>query len=82
MRFFNPEFIIDFIHFTANTYRTLGTAESTQFAEQLDRLVEKHLVPSPIQMAFSFIWVYSFLGSLLSLVLACIVKAVPIRKQK
>lgn len=79
MRFIKPDFIVDQIHLAAEAYRSLGTAQTDQFAHQLERLIDEHLVPSAIQMALSFLWLCSFLGSILSMVLTLIVRAVPIK---
>lgn len=82
LRFVNPDFIVNQIHLISSTYRQLGTPEAEAFANQFERIIEYHLVPTAIQMSFSLVWFCSFFGSMLSLILAIIVKHVPIRNKK
>lgn len=81
LRYINTDFIVNQIHLISNTYRQLDTPESEALANQFERIIEYHLVPSAIQMSFSLIWFCSFFGSMLSLILAIIVKHMPIRNK-
>lgn len=82
LRYINTNFIVEQIHLLSNTYSQLGTPEAEAFAHQFERLIEYHLVPSAIQMAFSLVWFCSFFGSMLSLILSIIVKYLPIRNRR
>lgn len=82
LRYINTNFIVDQIHLLSSTYSQIGTPEAKAFALQFERLIEYHLVPSAIQMAFSLVWFCSFFGSMLSLILSLIVKHLPIHNRR
>lgn len=81
MRFVKPNFIVEQIQLAADTYRSFGTAQGEQFAHQLERIVTEHMVPSAIQMALTLMWLCSFVGSILSLLLTLIVRAIKVRER-
>jgi hypothetical protein len=56
-------------------------AEATEMANSLQLLIDKHLVPSAISFAVTSIWSVVFSGSMLSLLIALLVRAFN-KKQK
>ena len=50
-------------------------------ADMLQKLADSNMLPSPIMVAVDMIWTVSFTGSVLSLLLSLIVRAVPLKKR-
>ena len=48
---------------------------------EITRVVSGNMLPRPIEMVFSAFWLWSFVGSLLSAVVALVVKKVPLGQQ-
>lgn len=74
MRFVEPNFILSLFRTMSELYAQLGTETGEQFSHMLDRVIEKHMLPTPISFAFSLLWLGSFTGAILSLLLAGILK--------
>ncbi len=74
MRFVNEGFITDLFKTMSRLYAGLGTETGDEFAHTLDRVVESKMLPTPISFAFSLLWLGSFAGAILSLLLAGILK--------
>lgn len=73
-RFIAPTFITDSARLVADLYTSLDGAEYQQIGTALTKVIDEGLLPSPIRFAFSMIWTVGFAGSLLSLLLTCIIK--------
>ena len=80
LRFLQPGFTAEQISNVANLYRELKTSQGDAMAKALEQLVATHQVPSPIQLAFSMLWLTSFGGAMLSMVLALIIRYITRRK--
>lgn len=72
MRWVEPSFIVTQVASVAEIYRESGQA---QVAEMVDRAVDQHLLPSPAEVAVEFVWFGVFSGSLLSMLMALLVRA-------
>lgn len=62
-------------------YNAAGDPQSRETAAMLTRVVSGNMLPRPIEMVFSAFWLWSFVGSLLSAVVALVVKKVPLGQQ-
>lgn len=74
MRIVEPGFILHLFQTMSQLYAQLDTDAGTQFSHMLDRVIEEHMLPTPISFAFSLMWLGSFTGAILSLLLAGILK--------
>ena len=74
LRILNPTFIVDMLNHVAGLYEDLGTDQGKQIASALHAMIKQNLVPSAISMALETIWVGVFTGSLLSALMAGMVK--------
>lgn len=74
LRFLNPSFMVDMLNTAAAHYENLGTARGHQTADIMHAMIHQNLVPSAISMAIETIWVGVFTGSLLSALVAGIVR--------
>jgi thiol:disulfide interchange protein len=74
LRFIEPDFIINNLYTAIGVYRSLGVAEATDVANSLQLIIDKHMVPSASTFAVSSIWTVVFSGSMLSLLLALLVR--------
>lgn len=75
MHFLVPSFITENVTGAIQAYRMLGTPEAAHMADTLQRMIDRHLLPTPVSVATSMIWLVTFMGSMLSLVLTPIVRA-------
>lgn len=74
LRFINPTFIMDMLNQVANVYENMGTPQGHQIAKGVHAMIHQNLVPSSISIALETIWVGVFTGSLLSALMAGIVR--------
>lgn len=74
-RFIDPNFLYRETAKLVDLYNSLGNPTATQIADTLEEMRNNNLLPSPIQCAFSFLWVGGFSGSILSLIEAALIKA-------
>lgn len=75
LRFIEPTFIVDNVNAAIAIYREFGTTEAVHMADTLQKMIDKHMLPSPISMASTLIWFVTFAGSMLSLLLTAIIRA-------
>jgi hypothetical protein len=75
LRFMNPTFIVDNLRVAIDVYRSLGVPEANEIADSLQMMIDKHMLPTAISLAISSIWSVVFSGSMLSLLLALLVRA-------
>ncbi len=80
LRFIQPGFTVEQIRNLIDLYRQLHSAQGDAMARTLEQLIATHQVPSPIQLSFFMLWLTSFAGSLLSMVLALIIRYITRRK--
>lgn len=74
LRFMNPGYMAGLFNQAAVYYESLGTVQGTQMAKACHEMVHQNLIPSAISMAVETIWVGVFTGSLLSALMAGIVR--------
>lgn len=81
LNFIEPGYVYRMVGVAIDTYRQVGTADAVEIADTLQKLVDGNMLPSPIMIAVDMIWTVTFTGSLLSLLLSLIVRAVPLKKR-
>ncbi len=81
MQAIDPGFIERMMKLSIEAYRQNPWAGGEEIAQGLQTAVEQHLLPSAISIVFDVMWLIMFTGSLLSMVLAMIVKMRPLRKK-
>jgi hypothetical protein len=74
LRFIEPNFIIDNLLTAIAVYRSFGVDEATEMADAMQSIIDNHMVPSAISFALTSIWSVVFSGSMLSIVLAMLVR--------
>lgn len=74
LRFVEPDWIVRNVHLAADFYRSINDPEAQQMATALQGMIDKHLLPSAINIAISMIWTITFTGSMLSLLLTVLVR--------
>ena len=79
--YIEPGYIYSLVGQAVDTYRVVGTPQAVEMADMLQKLADSHMLPSPIMVAVDMIWTVSFTGSVLSLLLSLIVRAVPLKKR-
>lgn len=71
----NPYFIIEQCNIAINAYRSMGDT-GTEIAKTLEEVIKQKMLPSPISIATNIISFSVFSGSILSMILASIIKAI------
>lgn len=74
LRFINPTFLIDTLNHVATLYDNMGTATGQQISATIHAMIKQNLVPSSISIAIETIWLGVFSGSLLSALMAALVR--------
>lgn len=72
-KFIQPNFIVSQMELVIQVYRDVP--ELTDFADALQKMIDNRMLPRPIDLTMSLVWMTAFSGSILSLILAGIVKA-------
>lgn len=78
LRWIQPDFILDQVNAMIAFYREAGIERSDEMADILQKMVDNHLVPSAIMIVVELLWLGVFTGSLLSALIAILVRARPI----
>lgn len=78
-RLIDPSFIPAQVETMARLYQSSDAESLREFGDMLQTMIERHMLPRPIEVAVSMAWLGAFSGSMLSMILAVIVKAVKIR---
>ncbi len=73
LKYINPEFVITQLQTASDFYASQG-GELMEVSDAIDKIIESGQVPTPIEIAIQFIWLGVFTGSLLSMLLAFIVR--------
>lgn len=82
LKWINPDFIADRIQEAIDFYSGSGWQQGAEMADLLKNMVKAHVVPTPIQIVIEMIWLGVFSGSLLSLLMAVLVRARGEKKSK
>lgn len=73
MRYIRPDFIIEQLRQASELYSSVG-AQGEQLSDTINTMLDKHLIPKPIDVAVQFIWLGVFSGSILSMIISFIVR--------
>ncbi len=82
LKWINPDFIADRLQEAIDFYSGSGWQQGEEMADLLKNMVKAHVVPTPIQIVIEMIWLGVFSGSLLSLLMAVLVRARGEKKSK
>lgn len=82
LKWINPDFIADRLQEAIDFYSGSGWQQGEEMADLLQNMVKAHVVPTPIQIVIEMIWLGVFSGSLLSLLMAVLVRARGEKKSK
>lgn len=74
LRILNPGFTLTLFNQAADYYSASGTEQGVQMAKMLRAMIRQNLVPNAINVAIETIWVGVFTGSLLSALMASLVR--------
>lgn len=73
-RFVKPLEIASMVQAAADIYMAQDDVELQRYGRVFQSMINRHELPTPISIAFGVMWLGSFTGSMLSLVVAWIVK--------
>lgn len=74
MRWVWPDFIVDQVQTVIAVYGSVDDADARNIASTLQKLLENHALPTPIDIALELLYVAVFTGSLLSMLLSFIIR--------
>ena len=70
LQYLRPGFIYDQVRTAIETYRSMPQLRDSEFLSVMQQMVDKRLLPSPIQMVFNAFWFISSGGSIVSAITA------------
>lgn len=76
LRFINPDYITTVLDMAKEIYSSVNTEDALQMVAAIQKAQDSHLVFTPRQIAVEIIWAGVFTGSLLSMVVSAVVRAV------
>lgn len=79
LRWIDSSYIIEQLHAIVELYSDSGWERGEEMAEVIQRMIDNSLVPSAISIVMEMIWLSVFTGSLLSALIALLVRARPVR---
>jgi hypothetical protein len=75
LRFVFPDFIVDQVQNSIDIYRSFGNPDMNEIADALQTMQDQKLLPTPISVAMTFMFMAVFTGSILSVLVSLIVRA-------
>lgn len=85
LRWMEPAYLVNNVTAAIKIYAQLGQdnmPQAAQMAQMLQQMLDHNMLPSPASLAFTTIWTVTFTGSMLSIVLAWMVRIVNRNKQQ
>jgi len=79
MRWIDPGFMMRVLQTGIDFYESAGTDASEALAVEFRRIIEHRAIPSPSEITLGWMWLGMFSGSVLSMLVALLVKAVKVR---
>lgn len=77
LQWFRPDFFYDMAQMVIDQYSKVPAA--SDMVDTLTKIVDKGLLPSTLEFLFQMFWLTSFLGSLLSAIVAVVVRKTKIK---
>lgn len=75
LRWIQPSYMMDLLISARDTYSAIDWDRGQEIADTINLMIDKHLIPTPIQVAMELLWLGVFSGSLLSILTALLVSA-------
>lgn len=75
LRFGAPGYVAEQTANVIAAYREIGSAQATEFADLLQAVLDAGALPTPAEIAVELVWMGVFSGSLLSILVALIVRS-------
>lgn len=75
LRWIDPSFMADRLTEAIQIYRDLNQPRATEVADTLQLILDQNIIPSATDVALEVIWAGVFTGSLLSMLIALLVRA-------
>ena len=79
LKWINPTYIPDMLHMAIDFYSQMPGENPARMADILTQLIDSQMVPSAISIVMEMIWLSIFSGSILSLLMALLAKARPVK---
>lgn len=80
MRWICPSFIVDQMNTIISLYGSLSDPDARQVADTLQKMLDAKAIPTPIDIALELLYAAVFSGSILSMVLSALVRAIRRRR--
>ncbi len=73
MRWIQPDIMLSQVQYLIEVYRDSGWARGEEFAGLLEEIIDKNMLPSAISVSMEMVWLGTFSGSLLSMLISLLV---------
>lgn len=80
LRWWEPGLISESLLNAADVYATIDNPDARKLAADVHTLIDKGMVPRPVDVALALLWAGVFSGSILSLVCAAVLRAMGFKK--
>lgn len=81
LQYIAPTFIYDQAKVALDMYRSIDEMKGLEFITVMEQAVNQRLLPTAIQFVIQMIWMTTFFGSLLSMAVSLIVRAIKLKNQ-
>ena len=79
MRWIQPDYIISQANAAIKIWEESGLPQGQEMADVMRKAIEQKMIPSSIELVIEMLWLQVFSGSLLSIVLSLIIRAIKIK---
>ena len=81
LKWLNPHYISDMVKTAIDLYSQLPGENAERMTDILQKIIDNNMVPSAISIVMEMLWLSVFSGSLLSVLMALLVRARPVKPQ-
>ena len=74
LQYVEPDYFYRMMQNAIDTYTSIPEFKNSELVDLLNKAIEKEMLPTPIQFSIEMLWNTTFFGSLLSMILAAIIK--------
>lgn len=78
LRWVDTGFVASMVRMAIDLYSNPAVPDGQEMASTLQSLIDRHLLPTPLQLVLGWLWLGMFTGSLLSLLTAVAVRLLPV----
>lgn len=79
LQYIEPTFIYDQARMALTLYQSIESMKGSELVTVMEQAITQNMLPTPIQFVFQMIWMTTFSGSILSMIISVIVRAIKLK---